>query len=305
MQAFIQRIILFIISVILPFLNIPIEIEPIIVESADIEIIDSSHGLPYSSDGYQSIFFCYDEFMLYCNTTNKSDNMKEYAKTIDRDFFKHNNLVIIDVTRAASNEKVFLKSAEENGTTLSVAYSLVSDMGVGLTVICYDSICVKTSKLINKVEITEKDRVQLPFLNRKSDQFFNIVDAEKNNPEEEIDLTYVFKDYESWQKFFNESDWRFYGYADQISEEFFEKNNLGLVFSPIGNSETETRIQEFNPCKNEIELTCYNVIQPSVGLDIIGYNAIFLKVSKETESIKATYTDYFADFMLDGSQPMR
>lgn len=304
MQAIMWKIIAFIVSVILPFLNIPVEIEPIIINSTDVEVIDSSHGLPYRQDGYQYIFFSYNEFMRYCSTINKSDGMEEYAKTINRDFFESHNLVIIDVTCADSAEKVFPKSVTENGTKLSVAYSLVSDMSVSASVICYDSLCIKTSKLINKVEITEKERVPLPFLNQKSSPFFNIVGAEKSDdPEEEFTLTYVFKDYASWQSFLNENEWRFYGYADQINEEYFESNNLGLVFSPIGDSETETRIQEFDPFQKEIELMCYNITQPSVALAVIGYNAVFLNVSKGTESIKAIYTDYFADFMLDGSLP--
>ena len=304
MQTFIWKIIAFIISVILPFLNIPVEIEPIIINSTDVEVVDSSHGLSYSQDGYQYIFYGYDEFMLYCNTINKSDGMSDYAKTIGKDFFDNHNLVILDVTCVDSGEKVFPKFVAENGTKLSVAYSLVSDMGVSLSVICYNSLCIKTSKLINEIEITEKERVFLPFLNQKSGPFFNIVGAEKHNDtEEEFPLTYVFDDYESWQSFLNKNEWSFCGYTYRINEDYFKNNNLGLVFSPIGNSETETRIQEFDPSENEIELTCYNIIQPSVALAVTGYNAVFLNVSKETESIKATYTDYFADFMLDGSLP--
>lgn len=304
MRAVIWKIIAFIISVILPFLNIPVEIEPIIINPNDVEVIDSSHGLPYIQDEYQYIFSGYNEFMRYCSTINKSDGMKEYAKTISKDFFESHNLVIIDATCADSAEKVFPKSVAENGTKLSVAYSLVSDMSVALSVIGYNSLCIKTSKLINKVEITEKERVFLPFLNQKTSPFFNIVGAEKSDdPEEEFAMTYVFKDYESWQNFLNENEWRFYGYTDGINEDYFKSKNLGLVFSPIGDSETQTRIQEFDPSEKEIELMCYNITQPSVALAVIGYNAVFLNVSKGTESIKATYTDYFADFMLDGSLP--
>ncbi|MBQ2847165.1 MAG: hypothetical protein IJE74_02800 [Clostridia bacterium] len=306
MHAFFWKAIAFIISVILPLFNIPVDIDPIIVKNEDIEIVDSSHEMSYNSDGNQNIFFSYEEFMIYCNTINKSNGMEEYAKTIDKDFFDDNNLVIVDVTRSSSGEKVFLKSVTENGTKLSIAYSLVSDMGVDLCVICYDSICIKTSKLIYEVEITEESKETLPFINKKSGPFFNIVDAEKtNNPEEEIELTYLFKDYDSWQKFLAKNEWKFYGYADKINKNFFESNNLGLVFSPIGNSETETRICEFNPSSKEIEVTCYNVSQPSIGLTVIGFNAVFVNISKETESIKATYTDYSVPFMLDGTLPMR
>lgn len=307
MHAFLWKTIAFIISVILPFLNIPIEIEPIIIESSDIEIVDCSHEMNINKEEQYNIFYSYDEFLLYCSTTNKSNGMKEYAKTIDRDFFKDNNLVIIDVSRADATERVYLNSAVENGTTLSLGYSLVSDLLGGIQVVCCDSICIKTSKLINEIEITNREKVYLPFYNIESCSFFSIVDAEKSdNPEEEIDLTYVFKDYESWQKFLAENGWKFYGYTDQITEELFESNNLGLVFSPISNSATETRIGDFNPMldETEMELTCYNVSQPSIALAVDGYNAVFVKISKATESINAAYIDYSVPFMLDGTLPI-
>lgn len=298
----------FIVSVLLPFLNIPIEFEPVYLTNSEVTIIDSSHGININQNERYNIFYSYDEFMLYCSTTNTSDGMKEYAETIDKDFFKDNNLVIIDVARANAVERVYLNSAVENGTTLSLGYTLASDLLGGIQVICCDSICVKTSKLINEIEITNREKVHLPFYNVESCSFFSIVDAEKSdNPEEEIDLTYVFKDYESWRIFLAESGWRFYGYTEQINEELFESNNLGLVFSPVGNSAAETRIGDFNPMldEKEMELTCYNVSQPSIALAVEGYNAVFIKTSKATEAINATYIDYSVPFMLDRTLPMR
>lgn len=308
MQTFFWKIIAFIVSVLLPFLNVPIEIEPVYLTNSDVAIIDSSHGMNISQKERYNIFYSYDEFMLYCSAINTSDEMKEYAETIDKDFFKDNNLVIIDVARANAVERVYLNSAVENGTTLSLGYTLATDLLGGIQVICCDSICVKTSKLINEIEITSREKVHLPFYNVESCSFFSIVDAEKSDkPEEEIDLTYVFKDYESWQIFLAESGWKFSGYAEQINEELFKNNNLGLVFSPISNSATETRIGDFEAMldEKEMELICYNVSQPTISLAVEGYNAVFIKTSKTTETINATYIDYSVPFMLDRTLPMR
>ncbi|MBQ3007613.1 MAG: hypothetical protein IJD78_08645 [Clostridia bacterium] len=311
MQAFLWKIIAFIVSVLLPFLNIPIEFEPVYLTNSDVAVIDSSHGINMKENERCNIFYSYDEFMLYCSTLNTSDEMKEYAETIDKAFFKDKNLVIIDVARANAVERVYLNSAVENGTTLSLGYTLATDLLVGIQVICCDSICVKTSKLINEVEITSREKVHLPFYNVESCSFFSIVDAVKSdNPEEEIDLTYVFEDYESWQIFLAESGWKFSGYTEKINEELFESNNLGLVFSPISNSATETRIADFNPYSDEkeMELICYNVSQPTVKWAFpyfgTGYNAVFIKTSKATEAISATYIDCSVPFMLDRTLPI-
>lgn len=308
MHAFLWKIIAFIVSVLLPFLNIPIEIEPIYLTDSEVTIIDSSDGINIDQNERYNIFYSYDEFLLYCNTTNTSGGMKEYAETIDKDFFKDKNLVIIDVARVNAVERVYLNSAVENGTTLSLGYTLASDLLGGIQAICCDSICVKTSKLINEVEITNREKIYLPFFNIESCSFFSIVDAVKSdNPEEEIELTYVFKDYDSWQIFLAESGWEFSGYTDQINKELFESNNLGLVFSPISNSATETRIGDFESMldEQEMELTCYNVSQPTISLAVEGYNAVFIKTSKATETINATYIDYSVPFMLDRTLPMR
>ena len=81
--------------------------------------------------------------------------MREYAESLGEDFFEENNLVIVDVTLSGTAEKAFISSVTENGDTLNLQYYTKDVADMGCCVICYDSICIKTSKQITKVNAIE------------------------------------------------------------------------------------------------------------------------------------------------------
>ena len=81
--------------------------------------------------------------------------MKEYADNLGEDFFDENNLVIVDVELADTAEKAFVASSTESGNILNLQYYTKDVADIGADVICYDSICIKVSKNITKVNTVE------------------------------------------------------------------------------------------------------------------------------------------------------
>lgn len=302
MQAVLWKIIAFILSLFMPFISIPIEIDPIIIGNDGIEIISNKSDGIHTEGQY--VFETYEEFMAYYTVINSSKKMKDYSETIDKDFFKENNLVIVDVALSDPSCSVFVISAIENATELSLEFVIVSEPTVAACVICYDSVCIKTSKLIRDVEISSKEKINIPFMLSTSNYLCNIVEAERIDDAEEFDISpLVFKDFASWQTFLSSGEWNFREYTDEINEDYFENNNLGLVITCHANTAYETRIAEFDPYVKELNLTCYEISQPKVGLSMVCYEAVFIKVSKETEKINVTTVDYSIPFILDRAIP--
>lgn len=157
MVNIIERITAFIVSVLIMIFGAltdfdPIEKNPVNLETENIEIISNNYGI--STDG-EYVFDNFEELAVYCHTVNRSNEMKEYADKLGEDFFEENNLVIVDVTLADTAEKAFVLSATETGDTLCLQYYTKDVAEIGCTVICYDSICIKVSKNITKVNAVE------------------------------------------------------------------------------------------------------------------------------------------------------
>lgn len=145
-----KKVISFIMSVFMMIFNIPSGGDPIVTNN--IEIISNNTDLNISGE---YIFETYAEFALYITSINRSDEIKEYADSLGADFFNENNLAIVDVTLANSGESITVLSAEENGNRLDLKYTIQESSEIYLTVICYDSICVKTSKQISEINAVE------------------------------------------------------------------------------------------------------------------------------------------------------
>lgn len=151
MLNIITKIIAFLVSIIMAFIGFPSDGTPVETDKTEI-IYNSFSGL--NSDG-EYVFDSYDEFLLYTTTVNRSEKMQEYAQSITPDFFENNNLAIIDITLADSAETTELISAVENGDLLTVKYHIFSTADVAAAVICYESICIVTSKQISRINSVE------------------------------------------------------------------------------------------------------------------------------------------------------
>lgn len=153
----IERITAFIVSVLIMIFGAPtdfdpVEKNPVNVENEKIEIISNNYGINTSG---KYVFEEYEDFENYYLTINQSNEMREYAESLGEDFFEENNLVIVDVTLADTAEKAFVSSVTENGDTLNLQYYTKDVADMGCCVICYDSICIKVSKDITKVNAIE------------------------------------------------------------------------------------------------------------------------------------------------------
>lgn len=152
----IERITAFIVSVLVMIFGIPSDFSPVDppenTVAEKIEIISNNYGI---NDSGNYVFDNFAGFGVYCYTVNRSNEMKEYAENLDDDFFDENNLVIVDITLADTAEKAFVHSAVEDGNTLKLNYYTKNVAEIGADVICYDSICIKVSKSITKVNATE------------------------------------------------------------------------------------------------------------------------------------------------------
>lgn len=152
MFDFFEKITAFLISVLVMIFGIPSDLSPVNspqnIETEKIEIISNNYGI--NTDG-EYVFDNFAQLGVYCYTVNRSNEMKEYTDTLGDDFFEENNLVIVDVTLADTAEKAFVASAVENGDTLNLQYYTKDIADMGACVICYDSICIKVSKNITKV----------------------------------------------------------------------------------------------------------------------------------------------------------
>ena len=152
MFNFIERITAFIVLI----FGIPTDFNPIdppnSIETEKIEIISNNYGINNSG---KYVFDNSTAFEVYCYTVNRSNEMKEYADNLGEDFFDENNLVIVDVELADTAEKAFVASSTESGNILNLQYYTKDVADIGADVICYDSICIKVSKNITKVNTVE------------------------------------------------------------------------------------------------------------------------------------------------------
>lgn len=150
-MSFISKIIALIVSVIMLAFGFPTIGEPTDTEKIK-TVYNSSSGL---SEAGEYLITSHEELDDYIANVNQSAAMKEYADTVPDDFFDNNNLAIIDVVLADTAETTELLSAAENGNVLTVKYHVFSAAEVAATVICYESICIATSKQISEINSIE------------------------------------------------------------------------------------------------------------------------------------------------------
>ena len=156
MFNFFEKTIAFLISILVMIFGLPSDSNPVNppddIQSKKIEIISNDWDLNTTG---KYVFDNFADLGIYCFTVNRSNRMKEYADSLGEDFFDENNLVIVDVALADTAEKAFVASAVENGNTLNLQYYKKDIADMGACVICYDSICIKVSKNITKINAVE------------------------------------------------------------------------------------------------------------------------------------------------------
>ena len=145
MQAVFTKVISFILSIIMPVTGLFAGGTP--VSSSDIAVLDGG----VSQD--KQIITTYEEFKA-CFAKRTDENA--FLSSINESYFENGNLAVICVTLADTAEEVIVTSAAEKGDTLKISYAVEDSGAIGATMICYSTICVKTSKSVTQIEATEK-----------------------------------------------------------------------------------------------------------------------------------------------------
>lgn len=145
MQAVFTKVISFILSILMPVTGLFAGGTP--VASSDIAVLDGG----ISQD--KQIITTYEEFKA-CFAERTDENA--FLNSINESYFENGNLAVICVTLADTAEEVIVTSAAEKGDTLKISYAVEDSGAIGATIICYSTICVKTSKSVTQIEATEK-----------------------------------------------------------------------------------------------------------------------------------------------------
>ncbi len=149
MQAVFTKVISFILSILMPVTGLFAGGTP--VASSDIAVLDGG----VSQD--KQIITTYEEFKAcFGERTDEESEKNAFLNSINESYFENGNLVVICVTLADTAEEVIVTSAAEKGGTLKISYAIEDSGAIGATIICYSTICVKTSKSITQIEATEK-----------------------------------------------------------------------------------------------------------------------------------------------------
>lgn len=145
MQAVFTKVISFILSILMPVTGLFAGGTPVL--SNDIAVLDGG----VSQD--KQIITTYEEFKA-CFAKRTDENA--FLSSINESYFENGNLAVICVTLADTAEEVIVTSAAEKGDTLKISYAVEDSGAIGATIICYSTICVKTSKSVTQIEATEK-----------------------------------------------------------------------------------------------------------------------------------------------------
>ncbi len=145
MQAVFTKVISFILSILMPVTGLFAGGTP--VSSSDIAVLDGG----VSQD--KQIITTYEEFKA-CFAKRTDENA--FLSSINESYFENGNLAVICVTLADTAEEVIVTSAAEKGDTLKISYAVEDSGAIGATIICYSTICIKTSKSVTQIEATEK-----------------------------------------------------------------------------------------------------------------------------------------------------
>lgn len=149
MQAVFTKVISFILSILMPVTGLFAGGTP--VASSDIAVLDGG----ISQD--KQIITTYEEFKAcFAERTDEESYENAFLNSINESYFENGNLAVICVTLADTAEEVIVTSAAEKGDTLKISYAVEDSGAIGATIICYSTICIKTSKSVTQIEATEK-----------------------------------------------------------------------------------------------------------------------------------------------------
>lgn len=266
-----------------------------------VKVFDRSmDGFLGNADENYRIFYTYDEWKDFVEDLS-NPAMKEFAEEYDEDVFKEHSLVLADIMLASSDWKVKVCSANQDVTTVKINYMRVREDVVGFQAICFNTIFAVTDKYVSKVEFKEMNEMELPFIAKESIPYFYSVVNVDSDDEQFGSETHFFTDYESWKSFVDSGKWEFDGYADNVTEEYFEKNNLALLVMSHG-AGCQLRISQPTEKDNIWQINYYSVSEPTVKPAILTLNAVFVETSKRVANVEfINGGDFSIPYMLDGS----
>lgn len=270
----------------------------------NVKVYDHSmNGFLGDTDENYRIFYTYDEWEKFVDDID-NPMMKEYAEKYDEAVFEEHSLVLADIMLSSSDWKVKVCSANQDVTTVKINYIRVREDTVGFQAICFNTIFAVTEKYVSKVEFNEEDSMNIPFMLKESvPNFYSVVDVDSDEePAEQFGSeTYFFTDYESWKSFIDSGKWDFDGYADNVTEEYFEKNNLALLVMSHG-AGCQLRISPPAEKDNIWQINYYSVSEPTMKLGVEDTDAVFVEISKKIDEVEfINGGDFSVPFMLDGS----
>ena len=298
LNMLIEKATAFITAIIICLFNYNI-IEPIHIENPDTTII--KNGPRHYESWGTHIISSYPELVAY-SKINNSDKMKKFLSEFTPDFFIKNAIIIEDIKLSDSTQKTYITYINQINNELNLEYVRVNDEMGGFCAVCHDSVCVVVKKPITTVNVSENERMYLPFCSdNEFTPYFDIIEI-RNEPDN-TPKTYFIKNYDEWNSFLA------YDLIDQksipqnINSEFFESKNLGIIITSIPDSSHEIRVADFNPYDKSLTVNYYSVSQPKIGVDMVSYYAIYIYADKTVESFSATKNVFSVPFNLDGSLP--
>lgn len=270
----------------------------------DVKVYNQSMGgfLGDKDENYR-IFYTYDEWEDFVDGLT-NPYMQEIANEYGEEIFDEHSLVLADIMLASSDWKVKVCSAAQNVGTVEIDYLRVREDVFGFQAICYNTIFVVADKYTSKVEFNEIDEMEIPFIEEESMPcFYSVVAAESDEEPAEFfgSETYFFTDYESWKSFIDSGKWEFDSYADSVTEEYFDENNLALLITSHG-AGWQLRISYPMEESNKWQINYYSVSEPTIKPGILDIDAVFVETGKNVKNVEfIDGGDISIPYMLDGS----
>lgn len=270
----------------------------------DVKVYDStlSGFLNGENESYR-IFYTYDEWEDFVDGLT-NPYMQEIANEYGEEIFDEHSLVLADIMLVSSDWNVKVCSVSQDVGTVEIDYLRVREDIFGFQAICFNTIFAVTDKYTSKVEFNEMNEMEIPFIEAESiPYFYSVVDADSDEePAEQFGAEiYFFTDYESWKSFVDSGKWEFDGYADNVTEEYFDKNNLALLVMSHGAGD-KLRIGQPAEDENTWRINYYSVSEPTVKLGIEDIDAVFVETGKKIEKVEfINGGDISIPYMLDGS----
>ncbi len=270
----------------------------------DVKVYNQSmDGFLGDKDENYRIFYTYDEWEDFVDDLS-NPYMQEFANEYGEEIFDEHSLVLADIMLTSSDWKVKACGAVQNVGTVEIDYVRVREDVFGFQAICYNTIFAVVDKYTSRVELKEVDKINVPFIEEESiPHFYSVVDADSDEESAELfgSETYFFTDYESWKDFIDSGKWEFDSYADSVTEEYFDENNLALLVMSHG-AGWQLRISYPTEESNKWQINYYSVSEPTFKLGILDIDAVFVETGKNIEDVEfINGGDISIPYMLDGS----